>query len=414
MSTRAIVPVQLSLTEGDFYTLWAPTWKEHGSQWQAFLGDDTHVLLFHSPAELLTFLDSGAEHDLRTHPEWEAFAARDADRVIPADDDVYDVVGAPALLAERPSYLNVSELAGVFEVTNSLATVADAEDAVIFFASHSVLRNVERGSDHFAGDQGASEWSGVGRVVLSNWNKVLASLDSAVRVLGPADFDADDAQIAEAQTRIDAAVAAAQEAAEEARRAREAAQQAADPYDSSPWAAAGIDPVKISIQGKSLYTLRTYLGARPVFLGRYGEIFTFPSTKQLLRWMLDNDEHDLAEVATWQDLVTSATAGELIVSVHRDNSYSFTGLTEDIEKGPEAVDTEQMNRAYELMADAADWAADDSLNSYLLANPRFQDYLSYMLGSTESSGYVPSRPYTDKAEGWKALEDMLIKRFSKF
>ena len=72
MSTRAIVPVQLSLTEGDFYTLWAPTWKEHGSEWQAFLGDDAHVLLFRSPAELLTFLDSGTAHDLTGHPEWEA------------------------------------------------------------------------------------------------------------------------------------------------------------------------------------------------------------------------------------------------------------------------------------------------------------------------------------------------------
>lgn len=414
MSTRAIIPVQLSLTEGDFYTLWAPTWQEHGSEWQAFLGDGTHVLLFRSPAELLAFLDSGAKHDLKEHPRWEDFAARPSDRVIPAEEDEYDVIGAPALLAERASYVNVSRLAGVLEVTSSLATVAGAEDAVIFFASHSVLRNVERGSDHFAGEQGAGEWSGVGRVVLGNWPKVLSSLDEAVRIVATADFGVEDAEVAAATERIEAASAAATAAAEETRREREAARQAADPYDSSPWAAAGIDPIKISIQGRSMYTLRTYLGSRPVFLGRYGEIFTFPSAKQLLRWMLDNDEHDLAELSTWSDLVTTATAGELIVSVHRDNSYSFTGLTEDIEQGPDSVDIDQMNSAYELLADAADWAADDSLNSYLLANPRFQDYLSYLLGSTESSGYVPSRPYTDKAESWKALEDMLIKRFSKF
>ena len=58
MSTRAILPVKLSLSAGDFYTLWAPTWKEHGSEWQAFLGNDEAVLAFHSPEELLVFLNN--------------------------------------------------------------------------------------------------------------------------------------------------------------------------------------------------------------------------------------------------------------------------------------------------------------------------------------------------------------------
>ena len=66
------------------------------------------------------------------------------------------------------------------------------------------------------------------------------------------------------------------------------------------------------------------------------------------------------------------------------------------------------------MSDAADWAGDDSLNSLLLANPRMQDYLAYMLGSTEAAGYVPSAPFTDKAETWTEMENQLIKRFSKF
>ena len=79
MSTRAIVPVKLSLTEGDFYTLWAPKWRQHGSEWQAFLGDDEAVLAFNSPAELLCFVESGTKHDLLDHPHWDQFAGRDAD-----------------------------------------------------------------------------------------------------------------------------------------------------------------------------------------------------------------------------------------------------------------------------------------------------------------------------------------------
>ena len=187
-----------------------------------------------------------------------------------------------------------------------------------------------------------------------------------------------------------------------------------DPYDASSWARAGIDPVKISIQGKTVYTLRTYLGSSPVFLGKYGEIFTFPTAKHLGRWILENDEHDLAGVSTWQDLMNEANAGELKVEVHPDNAYSFNGIAEDIAKGVDAVDTKQMAKAYELLADAADWARDDSLNSLLLANPRMQDYLAFMLGSTEAAGYVPSAPFNDKAQAWKDMEDQLIKRFSKF
>ena len=73
MTTRAIVPVKLSLTEGDFYTLWAPTWREKGSEWQAFMGDDQSVLVFHSPEELLAYVSSTDTHDLVDHPQWEQF-----------------------------------------------------------------------------------------------------------------------------------------------------------------------------------------------------------------------------------------------------------------------------------------------------------------------------------------------------
>ena len=157
---------------------------------------------------------------------------------------------------------------------------------------------------------------------------------------------------------------------------------------------------KITIDGKSVYTLRCYLDGAPIFLGRFGTINTFPTGRQLLRWIIENDEHDLAKVATWEDIVTAANAGELELTVHRDNAYSFQGLTEDMEKGPEAVDIPQMSACYELLADAADWAGDD--------------YLGYMLGSQQTSGYVPSKPYTDHSKGWRGLEDMLVKRFAKF
>lgn len=412
MSTRAIVPVKLSLTEGDFYTLWAPKWRQNGSEWQAFLGDDEAVLAFNSPAELLCFVESGTKHDLLDHPQWDQFAGRDADRVTPAERDEYDLIGMPVALAGRPSHQNVSTVARNLEIASVLADVAGAEHTTIFFASHSILRNVSRGADHYSGEQGMSEWSGVGHVIAGNWKGVIEDLDQHVRVVSTDDFDA--AKVSDAKERISSATAASAAAAKEAEEKRKAAAEAADPYDNSPWAAAGIDPIKITAQSKSVYTLRTYLDGKPIFLGKWGEIFTFDSPKTLVRWIMDNDDHDLARVSTWEEVVSAANAGELEVQVHPDNQYSFNGIVRDIEKGPEAVDSDQMARCYEVCADAADWAGDDSINSYMLANPRLQDYLGYMLGSTEHAGYVPSKPYTEHAESWKGLEDMLIKRFSKF
>ena len=412
MSTRAILPVKLSLTEGDFYTLWAPKWRQNGSEWQAFLGDDESVLAFNSPAELLCFVESGNKHDLLDHPQWDQFAGRDADRVTPAKRDEYDLIGMPEALAGRPSHQNVSTVARNLEIASALADVAGAEHTTIFFASHSILRNVSRGADHYSGEQGMSEWSGVGHVIAGNWKAVIEDLDKHVRVVSSDDFDT--AKVSDAKERISSAAAANAAAAKKAEEKRKAAAEAADPYDNSPWAAAGIDPIKITAQSKSVYTLRTYLDGKPIFLGKWGEIFTFDSPKVLVRWIMDNDEHDLARVSTWEEVVAAANAGELEVQVHPDNQYSFNGIVRDIEKGPEAVDSDQMARCYEVCADAADWAGDDSINSYMLANPRLQDYLGYMLGSTEHAGYVPSKPYNEHAESWKGLEDMLIKRFSKF
>ena len=384
MSTRAILPVKLSLTEGDFYTLWAPKWRQNGSEWQAFLGDDESVLAFNSPAELLCFVESGNKHDLLDHPQWDQFAGRDADRVTPAKRDEYDLIGMPEALAGRPSHQNVSTVARNLEIASALADVAGAEHTTIFFASHSILRNVSRGADHYSGEQGMSEWSGVGHVIAGNWKAVIEDLDKHVRVVSSDDFDT--AKVSDAKERISSAAAANAAAAKKAEEKRKAAAEAADPYDNSPWAAAGIDPIKITAQSKSVYTLRTYLDGKPIFLGKWGEVFTFDSPKILVRWVMDNDDHDLARVSTWEEVVAAANAGELEVQVHPDNQYSFNGIVRDIEKGPEAVDSDQMARCYEVCADAADWAGDDSINSYMLANPRLQDYLGYMLGSTEHAG----------------------------
>ncbi len=104
MNNRAIIPVSVSFNSGDFYTLWAPTWKENGSQWEAFLGDDENVLVFPTVAEMLVYLENTTKHDLRDHPKWKDFAELPEYRAHPEDRDHYDIVGLPHYLADRPSY----------------------------------------------------------------------------------------------------------------------------------------------------------------------------------------------------------------------------------------------------------------------------------------------------------------------
>ena len=76
------------------------------------------------------------------------------------------------------------------------------------------------------------------------------------------------------------------------------------------------------------------------------------------------------------------------------------------------MDTAQLGQAYELLADAADWAGDDAVNKVLVAYPRLQTYIGYMLGAP--SGVTPSAPFDEEVKGWKQLEEDLVKRFTKF
>ncbi|AZA14198.1 hypothetical protein ACFPVT_09850 [Corynebacterium choanae] len=403
-----IIPLQVSLTAGDFYTLWAPSWKSRGEEWQAFLGKGDALTMFTSPGAVLHFLETEPHHDLADHPRWEAFQATGDQRVNPGTiGGNIDLIGVPALLADRPSHENVSAVARAFQVARSIGDVLALTTVQSFFASYSVLNNVERGADHYADEGGAAEWSSVGRVILSNWDSVVDAIDEAVEIY-PIDSDTESA----AQQRVETAQKAADEAREQLEAQRKAAAGSVDPYDASIWGQAGIDPVKISIDGKILYTLRTYVSGQPVFLGHFGEIYTFNSRKAMVRWLAEHSEHDLAKLATWPDVMMQVNNGTLEAMVHPDNAYSFQGLTQDIAAGPDSVDTTQMRQAYELLADAADWARDDGVNSVLVANPELQQYISYMLGA--AGGYRPSAPYTKEADGWHLLEENLTKRFSKF
>ena len=402
-----IVPLEVELTSGTWYTLWAPNWIVRGEKWQAFLGDEENIFVFKSPAEVLAFIESTNKHDLIEHPKWASFAKDKPTKVVPAPSGTISLVELPNRLAERPSYENTLAVTRGFDLLQSLGTVLGIASINKWFKSYSILHNTRRGAEHYSSQNGMEEWSGVGRTVLDKWVEVTDAIEDDLK-----HPDLDEAAVKDAQERIDQALEAREKKAAERKQKEEAAAEDADPYDSSLWAAAGIDPIRISMNGQYVYTLRCYLDNKPLFLGHMGQINTFPNSRALVRWLIDAPEHDLEDLSTWGDILTAANAGELEVEVHESNQYSFNGLREDIGKNVDAVDSDQLARAYELLADAADWAGDDGVNKVLVAYPRLQNYLAYMLGSPSDS--TPTAPFDEEVKGWKALEDGLIRRFTKF
>lgn len=441
MADNGIVTLELETTSGTYYTLWAPGWVSRGEQWQAFLGDDSGVFAFESPAALLAGITASSAHDLAGHPDWPAFMDGAETKVTPRRGGSISFIELPNNLAGRPSFENTRTVSNAFQVLRSLGTVCGIDRINRWFRSYSVLANVSRGQDHYAGENGLAEWSSVGFTVRDNWVEILDAVDEAL--VTPDLGDNAASLVAAAQKRIDDAASAPGDATDSPSKAAgtagtadviaasatsadtpttagdidgaegDDADSAADPYDTTPWGNAGIDPIRVTVDGTTVYTLRCYVGNRsPVFLGHRGEINTFTSSRSLVRWMIDAKDHDLAEMETWGDLVTLANAGELEVEVHPSNVYGFTGLRSDITEGIDAVDTDQLGRAYELLADAADWAQDDGVNKVLLAYPRLQDYIAYMLGSPSAA--TPTAPFDEEANGWTQLEENLTNRFTKF
>ena len=65
-----LVPIRLSLSAGERYTVWAPRWRDAGDEWEAFLGKDEDLYAFETVADLVAFVRCDTDNDLVDHPAW--------------------------------------------------------------------------------------------------------------------------------------------------------------------------------------------------------------------------------------------------------------------------------------------------------------------------------------------------------
>jgi hypothetical protein len=444
-----IVPIQLSLTEGDLVTLWAPRWREDGEEWEAFLGDDDSLFAFPEVAQLAAFVRTDDAHDLGDHPAWPVVADLTVAELTPEEAHRYDVIGVPELAAEDTDQWTVGELAEIVGMVRSIAEVCELEVVEEVLDSAPGFALLDQGTLPFVGREGGKLWQQLVDTIAERWDDVIDALDDLVATprvdmtaLAAAEKEAEELA---AREDADAAVAgdvgdddgvddreldAVDEEAgdkddddkdddtdteppltvEDSDRRDRNLEEAADEPEPTFWEQVGIDPVRIVTVDGELLTLRCYLDDQPIFLGADGEIDTFPTRGALTRFIAEGGEGtDMALVSTWADVVERAAARELEVEVDPLNVYVLPGLDDDIAEGPLAVDPTQLEQAVELVRDVADWAGDDEPR-HALAESQSLGWLVSFVIRPDPTRLAPSPPFDAEVAAWRRLVNQLVDR----
>ena len=424
-----IVPIRLGLTKGDLYTLWAPRWRDAGDEWEALLGKDDDLYGFESVADLAAFVRTNTDNDLTDHPAWEGLTEANAHRFDPPEERQYDLIGVQELLAEKPTEASVATVHRTLAIVSSIGSVCELSTVTKFFNGNPVLGSLGAGMDSFSGRSGRKRWTEIGAVIGRSWDNVVDAIDEVLTIpdVEEAASEKAAAELDEPEEVEDVTEAAEAEAAE-ARPPRaddagdEDAEGASDSEnaladhadglvlgaDDDFWLKVGIDPIRMITRGGTYYTLRCYLDDAPVFLGRNGRVSVFGSERALARYLADEHDHDLSDLATYEDIKTAATDGSLRVDVTDENVYVTSGLADDLADGPDAVDREQLELAVELLRDVGEYAEDDVVDETLDADMPLGGLVAHVLDP--DTVRKPSGPYADAVEQWESLETFLESR----
>jgi hypothetical protein len=417
-----IVPVRLGLTKGDLYTLWAPSWRDSDDEWQGFLGKDEDLYAFESAADLAAFVRTSTDNDLVDHPAWTALTEANAHRCDPDDDHSYDLIGVPDAVAEKPTEDSVKLVLQALTIVQALGSVCDLIAVSKFFNGNPVLGSLGGGIDAFDGRPGRKRWAEIEAAIGRSWDGVVDAIDGIITTP-----DVDSAASKKAEDEL-AEPAPEPEVDELADGVTDQAPLIDDVVDTDDevdalathaedqvlgtdedfWTRVGIDPIRIMSRGGTVFTLRCYVDDEPKFLGRNGRISVFGSERALARYLADEHESDLSGFDSYDDIRTAATDGSLEITVHDENVYVLSGLSDDIADGPEAVDRDQLDLAVELLRDVADYAEDPAVDTALDADQPLGRIVDHVLDADNVS--KPPAPYAKAVAQWEELETFVESR----
>jgi hypothetical protein len=421
-----IVPIRLGLTKGDLYTLWAPRWRDEGDEWEAFLGKDEDLFAFESVADLAAFVRTSKDNDLSDHPAWDQLTEASAHKFDPAEDRQYDFVSLQELAAEKPSEETIKQLHNTLAIASAIGSVCEMPAVTKFFNGNPVLGTVGAGVDAFSGRTGRKRWAEIEAVIARSWDKVVDAIDEIVTIpdVNEAVSKKAEAELAEPAPAPDLVETAEADTDTEDREDADDTEAEAEVEKSDDlvghaggtvlgsdddfWVKVGIDPVRIMTSGGTYYTLRCYLDDQPIYLGRNGRISVFRSQGAMARYLADEHDHDLSDLATYDDIRTAATDGSLQVNISDDNVYMLTGIADDLADGPDAIDRDQLELAVELLRDVGDYAEDTTVDEALDADQPLGRVVAHVLDPDTVSS--PSGPYAAAVEQWEALEALVESR----
>src|SRR5947209_7523198 len=422
-----LVPIRLSLTDGDRYTVWAPRWRDAGDEWEAFLGKDEDFYTFETVADLAAFVRSNSDNDLVDHPAWQALTEANAHKLEPADDKQFDLVAIEELVSDKPTSESVATLASVLTIVSSIGSVCELPAVMKFFNGNPTLGTLSGGIDHFTGKAGLKRWHAIADVVARGWDDVLSAVDEIVHI-PDVDSTVSEAAAAELAEPFEEEVPEIESettdepepetetetetaAGEGGGAARAAGDEVALGADEDFWTKVGIDPVRIMTGAGTFYTLRCYFDDRPIFLGRNGRISVFNSERALARYLADEHDHDLSDLSTYDDIRTAATDGSLHVDITDDNVYVLSGLADDFAGGPDAVDHEQLDLAVEFLRDLGEYSEDVGVDKALAIDEPLGKLVAYVLEPGSVS--APKPPYADAVRAWEELEQFVDSRLRR-
>ncbi len=388
-----IVPIQLGLTDGNGFTLWAPRWVEDGEEWEAFLGHEDDLYVFPTAAHLAAFIRTEDEHDLADHPEWETVVTALADELIPDEDHRFDIVGVPDLVAEPADVWTLAELADTVAILRSLAEVCglDAVDEVLDSSDGFAL--LGHGQTAFTGRSGEKLWDEIGAVVVEKWDKVVDALDGIVSTpkVNAAELATADGELAavRAVTVVDE-----DEADEEER----------DP-ELEFWDEIGIDPVQITVGERTGWTLRCYVEDDPMFLSKGGRVLIFSAPELLESYLTDASvANSMSSLDAYAEIGKAVKAGETTVLAGPENTYQLDGVHAGLLTGPGGVDRKQLALATELLGDAAAARGDEETLEALGSSSPL-GYLVTAIVRPDPDRMAPSPPFDDEADAFEVLTE---------
>jgi hypothetical protein len=435
-----LLPIRLSLSDGDHYTVWAPRWRDAGDEWEAFLGRDDDLYAFEEVADLVAFVRSNSDNDLADHPGWKDLTTAHAHTLEPDANKQFDLVVVEELVSEKPTEESVSALASALAIVSSIGSVCELAAVSKFFNGNPSLGTVSGGIDHFTGKAGAKRWNSIAEVIGRSWDDVLKSIEEIISAPevdekasakaaeelaeerpdtedeeADAAGDADESEESDEETDAAGEVDESDEDEPEEEDEEEEVGAAGDTTvlggDEDFWLEVGIDPIRILTSSGTFYTLRCYLDDRPIFLGRNGRISVFSSERALARYLADEHDHDLSDLSTYDDIRTAATDGSLAIEITDENIYVLSGLADDVAEGPDAVDREQLDLAVELLRDIGDYSEESTVDKALEPGRPLGKLVSYVLepGSVDK----PATPYSAAVREWEKLEQFVDSRLRR-